>query len=75
MPCPRCGHHLWFVKTVSGFHVFVPDELAGKIAARLGIDREEVRSLSSLQRDQGFDSLDLVELHMELEEDQENWAD
>jgi len=63
------------VETSSGFRVFDPDELARKIAERLGIDRSEIQSMSSLERDLGLDSLDLTELLMELEEEEGDGAE
>jgi hypothetical protein len=67
-PCPACGTLLWFVTGEEGAR-FVEPEAAGLIdlvAARLKISPDAVRA--GRLRDLRLDSLDLVELVMELEE-------
>ena len=67
-PCPACGSLLWFVVGGNGPRYFDPEAagLVEVVAARLGVSPDAVRSgrLGEL----GLDSLDVVELVMELEE-------
>lgn len=67
-PCPACGSLLWFVVGGDGPRYFDPEAagLADLVAARLGVSPDAMRSgrLGEL----GLDSLDVVELVMELEE-------
>lgn len=68
-PCPNCGALLWFVSIDSTMHLGrSSDELWDDIAERFGVDREAVRA--GRWNEFGLDSLDLVELVMELEESQ-----
>jgi hypothetical protein len=67
-PCPACGTLLWFVAGGEGPRYFDPEAagLVELVAARLGVSPGTVRAgrLDEL----GLDSLDVVELVMELEE-------
>ena len=72
-PCPRCGQLLWFVDTSDGFRLFAPDDLLDRIATKLGVNRDEISSLDDLTKF-GSDSLDMIELLMELEEEGEGEA-
>lgn len=67
-PCPACGSLLWFVAVGERPRYFNPDAdgRVGLVAGQLGISLDAVRSgrLDEL----GLDSLDVVELIMELEE-------
>jgi acyl carrier protein len=67
-PCPACGTLLWFVSVGTEPRVIDPQAsgLIEIVAERLGVTPEEVRAgrLGEL----GLDSLDVVELIMELEE-------
>lgn len=45
------------------------NKVAGIIVEELGVDLEEVKLESNLQEDLGADSLDIVQLAMELEEE------
>lgn len=74
-PCPACGHLLWFLHVHSEPRFFLPAEaepirerLLHLIAEQLGVRREllDPSSLPRLINDQGADSLDMVELVMEL---------
>jgi acyl carrier protein len=60
--CPNCGCLLW--KAASRF-----DELRKIIAEQLGVDPEKITPETSFVNDLGADSLDTVELVMELEEE------
>jgi acyl carrier protein len=75
-PCPSCGHLLWFSPTSSGvtcydFQLVAPfrDRVYEYISARLGINHYALRDSSSFTDDIGADSLDVVELIMEIEEE------
>ena len=57
--CPSCGHLLWTVR----------DRLARRLGDNLGVNREQITFATLLSEDLGADSLDLVELTMELEEE------
>lgn len=67
-PCPACGSLLWFSFVGERPQYFDPEAagIAELVAARLGISPDAVRSgrLDEL----GLDSLDVVELVMELED-------
>jgi acyl carrier protein len=73
-PCPSCGVLLWFIPTSGGmrFHPTdaatpVRERIAEILSRELGVNRENVvHSLSSFA-DLGVDSLNIVELVMELE--------
>jgi len=68
-PCPACGTLLWFVTEAAEARFFDP-ETAGLIelvASRLGVSAATVRA--GRLDDLGLDSLDVVELVMELEEE------
>jgi hypothetical protein len=67
-PCPACGALLWFVSADEGARFFDPrdPDLVDRLAGRLGVSPELISA--GRWRDAGIDSLDLVELVMELEE-------
>lgn len=77
-PCPCCGHLLWFVVFRDEVRFFAPEEseelrerVLDRIRANLGVNKDQLTwgpSGLSFQSDAGLDSLDLVELVMELEE-------
>lgn len=74
-PCPACGALLWFLQTTDGTIVYdassaapVSDKVMEIFADNLGIDRDQLDS-STFIKDIGADSLDIVELVMELEEE------
>jgi acyl carrier protein len=73
-PCPACGHLLWFVEAVSGLRLFekrVSESLAD-ILERMGVARDEFEealiSDNEIAKELRADSLDLVQLILELEE-------
>ena len=75
-PCPHCGQLLWFFRTASGVQLWeheeaaaVREKLIALIAESLGVDPEQVRLDRPFINDLGADSLDTVELIMELEEE------
>ncbi|WP_257350126.1 acyl carrier protein [Pseudalkalibacillus decolorationis] len=47
----------------------IQDRITKIIVDRLGVDEEEVKNESSFKEDLGADSLDVVELVMELEDE------
>lgn len=74
-PCPRCGHLLWFVAirqtpvlvTLANDHE-LPDRVLRHLANQLGVPMETLRANPRLLEKLAVDSLDTVELVMELEE-------
>jgi acyl carrier protein len=75
-PCPACGHLLWFVNLPKQSLVFehrssskIRDRVVEIIARELGVSPDEVKSVQFVNNDSPSDSLDLVELAMELEEE------
>jgi acyl carrier protein len=75
-PCPSCGVLLWFLRTSTGVRLYeinriaaVRERIANILARTLHVGKEElerrVRSFEELR----MDSLDIVELVMELEEE------
>jgi len=68
-PCPACGTLLWNVSSRDGPQFFDPETtgLLDWISTRLGIDRTKVRPAQL----QDLNSLDMVELIMELEDQRE----
>ena len=54
-PCPRCGHLLRWIRR--------------RLAERLAVDPKDVVARAEFNKDLGADSLDTVELVMELAED------
>lgn len=67
-PCPACGTLLWFISADKGARFFNPRDpgLVDLLAARLGVSPEFISAGGWSEA--GIDSLDLVELVMELEE-------
>ncbi|WP_147274415.1 phosphopantetheine-binding protein [Bremerella cremea] len=82
-PCPACGHLLWFVQTAEQTHCFEAESSTAKrqrvfdlIAQQLGVVPERLINSPEMLRDIEADSLDMVELSMELEEELAgNWTD
>lgn len=75
-PCPNCGTLLWFFQTSAGMRFYESKTVApirGKIlqtiCENLGVNKEQVSPTTSFLEDVGADSLDTVELMMELEEE------
>jgi acyl carrier protein len=74
--CPRCGQLLWFIQAAGTTRLFDAqksspprDRVIDVIAEQLGVDREKIANNPSLLNDIAADSLDAVELVMELEEE------
>ncbi len=76
-PCPHCGHLLWFVALSADEQRFYDREagegirpmLLESVARSLGISKEELEADPSLLRNQRIDSLDLLEVIMDTEEE------
>jgi acyl carrier protein len=75
-PCPRCGTLLWFVQTSAGVRFYKADAIAPLweritqiLSENLGVNNACISGSTSFQEDIGSDSLDVVELVMELEEE------
>jgi acyl carrier protein len=74
--CPRCGQLLWFIQTADTAQLFDAqqsqerkDRVIEIIANQLGVDRDKIANNPALFDAIGADSLDVVELVMELEEE------
>ena len=74
--CPRCGQLLWFIQTEETTRLFdgqqsstIRDRIVDIVANRLGVDGDKISNHHTVLRDFGVDSLDAVELVMELEEE------
>ena len=74
--CPHCGHLLWFVRLADDVRIYEHDKanefrerLKRLIAEQLGVDEAKVTGDVSFINDLGGDSLDVVELVTELEEE------
>jgi acyl carrier protein len=73
--CPICGTLLWFFHTSAGMRFYeskavapIRDKVVQIICDNLGVNIEQVTSKTSFLEDVEADSLDVVELVMELEE-------
>lgn len=74
--CPSCGQLLWFLSISGGARLYAhsqSDEVRQRvikmIADQLDVDESKVTGeMSVLSKELGADSLDMVELVMELEE-------
>ncbi len=74
--CPRCGSLLWFLNVESRCQVFersqsrsLRDRVIAIVAEQLGVTPDKVTEQTVLINDLGGDSLDTVELILELEEE------
>jgi acyl carrier protein len=74
--CPRCGQLLWFIQTADTAELFDAqqsqerkDRVIEIIANQLGVDRDKIANNPALFDAIGADSLDVVELVMDLEEE------
>jgi hypothetical protein len=75
-PCPHCGCLLWFIAAESDVR-FYPYEQSAALRERvirilsdvLGVDEDAVRRNPNIWIESGADSLDMVELVMDLEEE------
>jgi acyl carrier protein len=74
--CPRCGSLLWFLNVQSQSYLIecsrsrdIRDRVIAILADQLGVDPEKITENTSFVNDLGADSLDTVELVMELEEE------
>lgn len=75
-PCPQCGHLLWCVQLNDQAHCFDQQTAAVKrprvlevIAQQLGVEPDRFENAPHLLRELHADSLDMVELVMELEDE------
>lgn len=75
-PCPSCGHLLWFVQLEQNVWLFEGEHsserksrVLRRIADQLGVDAAYLADHPSLMSELGADSLDFVELIMELDEE------
>ena len=74
--CPNCGQLIWFIRAPDEARTFslhgnedLRDRVLNTIAGQLGVPREKVVNNPSFLDEIGADSLDTVELVMELEEE------
>ncbi len=79
-PCPRCGVLLWFARTSTDVRFYEAEAVAPireevfklvceAFAAALGVSKENLNLSTRWREEVGADSLDVVELVMELEEE------
>jgi acyl carrier protein len=76
-PCPKCGALLWFVTAGLGnvlvFEYQAAEELRERalevFAERIGVSKHRLEADPSLIEKSDLDSLDLVELWMDIEEE------
>lgn len=75
-PCPNCGSLLWFLQNRHEQVLFeaassqpVRERFLDIVAEQLGVHRNQINEGTSFVDDLGADSLDMVELVMELEEE------
>jgi acyl carrier protein len=76
-PCPKCGCLLWFVGVPPETHHFfeydaaepIREALLQRLAHDLGVSRHDLETDPEIFKKIGVDSLDFVELLMELEEE------
>jgi len=75
-PCPNCGTMLWFFDTSAGMRFYeskavtpIRDRILQTICENLGVNKERGDPTTSFLEDVRADSLDIVELVMELEEE------
>jgi acyl carrier protein len=73
--CPHCGHSLWYVSLRSSTRFFRPDDantvqerLTDIVAQQLGVDRSRVRADWTTLSELGADSLEVIEILIQLEE-------
>jgi acyl carrier protein len=67
-PCPACGTLLWFVQVNDDFLLYDANtkDLIERVATRLGVSPSEF--LSGQFGESGLESIEVVELIMELED-------
>jgi acyl carrier protein len=75
-PCPKCGHLLWFGETSSGMRCYDREVVTGILtrlqhilAERFALSANDVTWSAPFLQEVGAESLDIVELVMELEEE------
>src|SRR4051812_12774859 len=75
-PCPHCGTLLWYGRSTAGARLHrseevapVKDRIVAILCEHLGVNQEQATLATSFVEDLGADSLDIVELVMELEEE------
>jgi acyl carrier protein len=76
-PCPNCGTLLWFVGVSYDARLLfeyvgaevIRERALGFLARAFGVSKEELEANPAAADHLGYDSLDLVELMMELEEE------
>jgi acyl carrier protein len=74
--CPHCGQLLWFLQVADTVHLFDvhqsrerKDRIIEVIASQLGAEPDKITNNPALFDLVGADSLDVVELVMELEDE------
>jgi acyl carrier protein len=75
VPCPQCGSMLWFRQDRAGLWLHDAEEAAlirkrvqEIVGENLGVEPERLTDASAFVQDVGADTLDIVEMVMELEE-------
>ncbi len=76
VPCPNCGLYLFYLNTPAGFRSFenqeserLQERIIDLVSEQLGIDRDKLANDAAIINELGADSLDVVELVMELEDE------
>ncbi len=74
--CPNCGQWLWFLQSPAEIRVFrragneaLRERMLHSLSEQLNVPRDRIPNNPSFLDDIGADSLDTVELMMELEEE------
>lgn len=77
-PCPKCGHLLWFFHTPEQVRVFNTSQTQTKrfrlvkhVADQLGISPTQLLASEDLCEELAIDSLEMMELMIEAEEELE----
>src|SRR5262245_34209097 len=68
-PCPNCGHLLWFVPGREGVHLFPASSIGPDVRRRVTSFLERWERADRLDRRVRADSLDVIEIVMEMEEE------
>ncbi len=74
--CPSCNRPLWFTKAPDGVWFHDPESVAGVrarviriVCDHLGVNLDRINDGTTFTEDIGADTLDIVEMVMELEEE------
>ena len=78
--CPNCGQLLWFVQSAEGKRLFerrsvkdLRQRITDLVAAQLGVSADRIMESDVFRLDLKLDSLDTIELVMEIVEEFDAW--